>query len=239
MRKILISILLASVAVPASATALYRNDFDNPQFVQSGVSFSATDPTGQFNQTTVGAWNAAGWAGRSYRNDTTGNPASITQYSFSGLAAHNVISMSFIVGLLDSWDSRDGNPSPDNFDIYIDGSLVASLTAANASGNIWDAGGGTDLARCVQADTRQFFCDTLVDWSKTFAHTSSTLTLGWRASGAGWQGGSDESWGLDNIKIDYFTRGGVPEPAAWAMMLAGFGLVGGAVRRRKMTTHMA
>ncbi len=29
------------------------------------------------------------------------------------------------------------------------------------------------------------------------------------------------------------TPGGVPEPAAWAMMLAGFGLVGGAMRRRQ------
>jgi hypothetical protein len=28
-------------------------------------------------------------------------------------------------------------------------------------------------------------------------------------------------------------RGGVPEPAAWAMMLAGFGLVGSAMRRRE------
>ena len=28
------------------------------------------------------------------------------------------------------------------------------------------------------------------------------------------------------------TVGGVPEPASWAMMIAGFGLVGGAMRRR-------
>ncbi len=28
--------------------------------------------------------------------------------------------------------------------------------------------------------------------------------------------------------------GAVPEPASWAMMVAGFGLVGGAVRRRNM-----
>ena len=28
--------------------------------------------------------------------------------------------------------------------------------------------------------------------------------------------------------------GAVPEPASWAMMVAGFGLVGGAVRRRSM-----
>ncbi len=38
----------------------------------------------------------------------------------------------------------------------------------------------------------------------------------------------------DNHTVGYFiTRGGVvPEPATWAMMIAGFGLVGVAARRR-------
>lgn len=43
-------------------------------------------------------------------------------------------------------------------------------------------------------------------------------------------GGGILNTGIDNI---YATpAGGVPEPAAWAMMLSGFGLVGGAMRRR-------
>lgn len=233
MRKILISALLASVAIPAQAAIVFHDDFDAPDVIGAGISLAITGNTLDFRTADVGAWNAGGWSGTFYRNATAGNPATMTQLSFSGLAAHNVVSMSFIAGLLDSWDSRNGAPSPDNLDIYIDGTLVASLTAANASGNIWDFGGGSALAQCVQADGHQFFCDTLVDWSKTFAHTGSTLTLGLQASGRGWQAGDDESWGIDNIKIDYFMRGGgVPEPAAWAMMLAGFGIVGGAMRRR-------
>lgn len=36
---------------------------------------------------------------------------------------------------------------------------------------------------------------------------------------------------LDNVKLSIDAR--VPEPAAWAMMLAGFGLVGAAMRRRE------
>ena len=35
-----------------------------------------------------------------------------------------------------------------------------------------------------------------------------------------------------------FSPGAVPEPAAWAMMIAGFGMVGGALRRRKVTTNV-
>lgn len=38
---------------------------------------------------------------------------------------------------------------------------------------------------------------------------------------------------IDNLAISRIAQqGGVPEPAAWAMMLAGFGLAGGALRRR-------
>ena len=37
---------------------------------------------------------------------------------------------------------------------------------------------------------------------------------------------------IDAVSVEALQRGGVPEPAAWAMMLAGFGLVGGAMRRR-------
>ena len=33
--------------------------------------------------------------------------------------------------------------------------------------------------------------------------------------------------------------GAVPEPASWAMFIGGFGLIGGAMRRRKMSLHFA
>lgn len=36
------------------------------------------------------------------------------------------------------------------------------------------------------------------------------------------------------IILDSPTTAAVPEPASWAMMLAGFGIVGGALRRRSM-----
>lgn len=40
--------------------------------------------------------------------------------------------------------------------------------------------------------------------------------------------------GLDALAIDSLGVGGpvIPEPASWMMMIAGFGLVGGMVRRR-------
>lgn len=44
--------------------------------------------------------------------------------------------------------------------------------------------------------------------------------------------GFDVYNGFDNFTTAAGLAGGVPEPATWAMMIVGFGLVGGAVRRR-------
>jgi hypothetical protein len=41
----------------------------------------------------------------------------------------------------------------------------------------------------------------------------------------------------DNFRFTAGDGGGVPEPATWAMMIAGFGLVGAASRRRTRTVH--
>ncbi len=51
-------------------------------------------------------------------------------------------------------------------------------------------------------------------------------------------GGTANQTGYDNITFGS-ANPGVPEPAAWAMMLAGFGLVGGAMRRRTANVSFA
>ena len=47
---------------------------------------------------------------------------------------------------------------------------------------------------------------------------------------------SDNTAFLDNVSASISPTGGVPEPATWAMMIAGFGLVGAAMRRRTLAT---
>lgn len=49
--------------------------------------------------------------------------------------------------------------------------------------------------------------------------------------------GYGENVGIDNIKWDVraIGAGAVPEPATWAMMILGFGLVGTSLRRRAPT----
>lgn len=42
-------------------------------------------------------------------------------------------------------------------------------------------------------------------------------------------GGSNDQFGIDNVTVG----GAVPEPATWAMMILGMGVVGYAMRRKK------
>lgn len=61
------------------------------------------------------------------------------------------------------------------------------------------------------------------------------------STGGLYQNVGDESayvrdWAVGPQFVNYaFLNGAVPEPASWAMLIAGFGLVGAAARRRRVT----
>lgn len=224
----------------ADAVVLYQNNFDGNEARHAGVSgFFTGFPT---EAAAGGAWNANGWAGNYGAYRATGNPSPVAGLNLSNLAAHNTISASFILGFLESWDSFDAPCcTPDGLEVYIDGSLAATLTYNQAGGTVKQTAGGTVIAEYVQANGNGYFSDVLVDMSTagflTFAHTASTLDLEFRVVGAGWQGGTDEGFGLDNVVLTYDgvrTPGpGIPEPSTWALMIGGFGLAGATLRRRR------
>ena len=69
-----------------------------------------------------------------------------------------------------------------------------------------------------------------------FCHNSLAVNSAYFADGIilRW-GPNGYDVGLDNIRFDVRaidSGSAVPEPATWAMMIAGFGLVGAAMRRR-------
>ena len=55
----------------------------------------------------------------------------------------------------------------------------------------------------------------------------------WPPFAAGASDGAFEAGAYDAVTLTNAIPGGVPEPASWALMIAGFGLVGAAARRRK------
>jgi hypothetical protein len=61
--------------------------------------------------------------------------------------------------------------------------------------------------------------------------------LGALGGHAGAQGLGDEGWGLSDITLNGHPA--VPEPATWAMMIAGIATVGAAMRRRKTAVSFA
>ena len=50
--------------------------------------------------------------------------------------------------------------------------------------------------------------------------------------------GSSSTLGIDDLNFTLAGGGGVPEPATWAMMLIGFGIVGGAMRGRQASIRV-
>lgn len=252
MKKFAIGCLALLSATSASASVVYTNNFD------AGGYFLAPAVTDSFGGLTNGALesavvngpiNATGWAGNYWANRTggipTGTAGNVSVLELTNLPAHTTVTLEFLLGFLESWDSTNGSPSPDLLDITINGvALLSALTADNASGNVENYGlGGTELFDGAHINTLTSFSDALVGYNLVFGHTSSTLSIGFGAYGAGWQGGTDEGFGLDAFRISLDNgQAPVPEPTTWAMMLLGFGAIGFALRWRRqteMTVHRA
>lgn len=71
-----------------------------------------------------------------------------------------------------------------------------------------------------------------------FYFASEPLSYSWFNDGYAGPGYADSSTGVYLVR-DLGNPGGVPEPATWAMLVSGFGLVGAAVRRRRVGMGMA
>lgn len=123
--------------------------------------------------------------------------------------------------------------------VYTDlapGSVVSSASAFTAA----SGGGGAGSTIAFQSTGThtlgfRFFNEGTSAINYGYMRIQNTGSTGFPATILGW------SFQNDGSSITVPTPGGsaVPEPASWAMMIGGFGLVGGALRRRATTARFA
>lgn len=241
MKKLTVGLLaLLSTTSAHAATLVYTNNFDaGGYFLAAGVSDSFGGLTQGAPETAVvnAAVNATGWAGNYWANRTGGSPlgtpSNVSVLELTNLPVHTTVSLDFLLGFLNTWDSVNGGPAPDLLDVTVNGvPLLSGLTTDVASGSVENYGPGTELFDTTVLGSNG--SGALAAFNLIFPHTSSTLSIGFGAGGAGWQGGQDEAFGLDAFRITLdATDSGVPEPSTWALMLMGFGAIGGAMRFRR------
>ncbi|MFN3371698.1 MAG: PEPxxWA-CTERM sorting domain-containing protein [Sphingomonadaceae bacterium] len=220
-------------AAPAMAAeqSIWSTTFETDIFEAVGpfpvVALSFTNGGGSIQSAT----GFPGMGAQMLRNDTSGT----TRFEAIGLGAHTHLRLKFDLAFIDSWDSLNGSPAPDILFVDFAGQSY-QWTVNNASGTIFAVWPGTVVSTGTNLGYSSW-ADTVVRYEFLFPHTASDFSLSIRFGGAGFQGGLDESWGIDNFALSaIFDSGGggvVPEPATWAMMIAGFGLVGAALRRRR------
>ena len=190
------------------------------------------------------------FSGNFLRNDTGGYgstpaspvvPQTPTVLTLTGLPAHTSVSLSFLLAVIDSWDGKSNAKilrypvGPDYFNVTVDGTNIFSQTFSNFFG-VSQSYSGPKLGWGLSPrGFNPIWLDSAYDLGldsvfQNIPHTGSTLTVEWFASGAGWQGDNlrfggtqDESWAIDNVRVDL---NGVHAPLPPTFALLGSGLLG-------------
>jgi hypothetical protein len=218
------TVLTALLSAPVAAATLYWNNFEGQSKALEGAG-ARTDTLG---------YKDLGLQNHLWRNDVAGGGAANASSLSFRLDATHAVRLNFDLAIIDSWDQTD-NFGPDTFNITVDGQAVFSriftghfdaFTTPTIDPALTTMSFGSKLAK---------YGDWNDDWDDAAYAVSLLLgemgagdhTLSFYASGPVWQGGYDESFGLDNIRITSLNGDGVgaresvaavPEPHALGLV---------------------
>jgi hypothetical protein len=213
------AMILANPVHAANWVSVWQTNFNTNQVFQTMGPFDATASYTAGGAQIVNAQSLPGFGNRYLRNATNGT----TRFNFTQLDGHKALKLQFDIALLDSWDNPNSSWGPDYLYVTI-GSTTYQWAPA------WP---GTLVGNGHYAQNGAYK-DSVFRHEFIVPHVSDSFAFAIRAGGSGFQGGNDESWGIDNIRL---YADAVPEPKSWAMLIAGFGLVGATVRRRRETSE--
>lgn len=228
MRKLFLTALAAACAVPAHAGVVYSNDFNSENGGNTALNYNG------FNGLTVSGGTVdlvksgdfgitcAGGSGACVDLDgSTSDSGLVSSNSYAFNAGDRVA-----LSLLFSGNQRNTPPN-DSFTISFDFTGPVSGTYGATSSTL----GNLNFGSFSNLSTLSVNISNI---APNFAMTDFTFFFDATSAGSagfGLQDGGNDNVGtvVDNLALSV---GAVPEPATWAMMIAGFGLVGAGMRRR-------
>lgn len=229
-QAILFSALLA--AGSASATTIFFTNFD------SGTPAEITGVNGVVSTGSVGGDIVVDGT-QLWQDFSTGNPNTATTLTLAGLAANQSIDLDFTFLAIGSWDGTTYQPglyAPDYLNVSLNASSIFQGAFRNyGTGGTPEYPGCTGNIDCTPANYPAAPVNAAIslqqsatgDFGTSIYHITLTgLTadgsgnaiFNFFASGGGWQGGSDESIGLDNIRVTGADASATPEPSTWALI---------------------
>lgn len=225
--SLLAATVLAVVAMPASAaTVLFSQNFDSlPQGIPA-ASVPGFSVTGTVDVVTNGNFGitCAGNIGACVDLAGSPGPGTMTTTPIAFLAGRRV-DVRFDVG----GNQRLLN-GIDNFTLAVGFSPANGGSAGGTSGTpAFVAGGWLNALNGVAYSEQIVGSRGFLTYSGYFiANINGTFSLSFSGTG-----GDNVNIGplLDNVLV---TQAAVPEPASWALLITGFGLVGAARRRQRL-----
>jgi hypothetical protein len=229
LRALTMAAALGCSAIAAQAAVIFQTDFE------SGMP---TEITGAGTIAGTGTWPAGNPFGRQHLRN--GSADQWTVITLNGLVDGGSVGLQLDLLIWDSWDGATFDCCvPDYVEIEVDGVLMSLEPYRNVF--ISPNEGSGDILYSDELD--HGFNGSWDDsaWRVIFgglSYAGTDVQIRIRPTGAGFQGGDDESLGLDNIIVTGERQGGgggggeVSEPATLALL--GAGLLGlAAVRRRR------
>ena len=225
------ALLAGSIQTAAAATVFY-SDFDTT--LNSAIAPGGASLTGV--QGYAGLGPVGNQFSGNFLRSATANTVTLT---LNALPEHSSLSLGFLFAAIDSLDGTGSFPAGDFFTVSIDGTTIFRESFANAlpsQTQSYAPPAGVQLARMTDlgfGGPGGFNTDSAYNLAadpvfSNIAHTGSSVTISFRMEGVGVQDLNDESWAMDNLRVDV-----VPVPLPAAVWLLGSALGGlGLLRRR-------